>query len=263
MNCDLPNSEGELVQEVPSTCPPILTRTPAPVWSAWSTLGFGVAIAGAFVAVQSFVAIAFAVVMGMTGRRLELNELQSNGLMVSLAICATAPVMVGMSACFSWLKRGLPVREYLGLRAVGFRVYVLSLLGLLPVYGLWLGAKQLLHLPDIPQFMLDVYSTAGWLPLLWFAVVVAAPVAEETFFRGFLYQGLARSPLNAIGAILVTSTIWAGIHLQYEFGEIACVFVLGLLLGYIRYKSNSTWPAIAVHAVSNLVSTLELHFLQN
>ena len=38
------------------------------------------------------------------------------------------------------------------------------------------------------------YSAGSpWPPMLWIAAVIFAPVSEEVFFRGFVYQGLAQS----------------------------------------------------------------------
>jgi membrane protease YdiL (CAAX protease family) len=46
-------------------------------------------------------------------------------------------------------------------------------------------------------------------------------------------------------------------HLQYDwffFGEIFCI---GLLLGYLRYRTGSIWLTIFVHGLNNLLATLQ------
>jgi membrane protease YdiL (CAAX protease family) len=35
------------------------------------------------------------------------------------------------------------------------------------------------------------------------------------------------------------------------------VFSIGLLLGYLRYRTNSTWLTVAVHGLNNLLATLQ------
>jgi len=39
---------------------------------------------------------------------------------------------------------------------------------------------------------------------------------EELFFRGFLFRGLSSSFMGPVGAVLVTSALWALIHTQYD-----------------------------------------------
>ena len=97
----------------------------------------------------------------------------------------------------------------------------------------------------------------GWLPLLWFAVVVVTPFGEETLFRGFLFRGWLRSPRDAWPVIVITSLLWALIHVQYDWYVISQVFVSGLLLGWIRWATGSTLLAILLHGLINCEGMLE------
>ena len=89
------------------------------------------------------------------------------------------------------------------------------------------------------------------------ALLVAAPLFEETFFRGFLFRGFASSFLGVIGTVLVTAGLWALLHVQYDAYGIALVFALGLLLGIARARTGSLWVPIAMHSAANLVATIE------
>jgi membrane protease YdiL (CAAX protease family) len=81
---------------------------------------------------------------------------------------------------------------------------------------------------------------------------VGAPIVEEFAVRGFAYRGWSDSFLGPAGAILLTSALWAAAHTQYDwFGRFA-IFVTGLLLGYFRYRSGSTYLAVVVHSAINL-----------
>lgn len=106
--------------------------------------------------------------------------------------------------------------------------------------------------------MLEVYGTAGnALPLLWLALIVAAPFSEEFLFRGFLFTGLKESRLGAYGTILITSLIWASIHAQYDLYGITTIFVAGIFLGFARLKTNSIWLCVLLHGLMNLIATLQ------
>jgi membrane protease YdiL (CAAX protease family) len=94
--------------------------------------------------------------------------------------------------------------------------------------------------------------------LLWFAVVLVAPVTEELFVRGFLFQGVVRSRLGPVGAIVLSSLAWAVMHTQYDLFGIGTIVLGGLLLGYARLRSQSLYVPIAMHIVQNIVATAEV-----
>ena len=117
-----------------------------------------------------------------------------------------------------------------------------------------------------PGFMVDVLKSAradGALWLLVFAFCVAAPITEEFFARGFLYRGWSESFLRPAGAILLSSAVWTLMHLQYNWFFLAQVFSIGLLLGYLRYLSNSTWLPVILHGLNNLAATVQTIWLAN
>ena len=115
-----------------------------------------------------------------------------------------------------------------------------------------------------PGFMGDVLKSAqndGALWLLVIAFCVAAPISEELFARGFLYRGWSESRLGPAGAIVLSSIAWTALHLQYDWFFFGEVFSIGLLFGYIRYRTASTWLTIVLHGLNNLAATLQTIFL--
>jgi len=112
----------------------------------------------------------------------------------------------------------------------------------------------------VPPFMRESYVTAkmaGALPLFFLAVIVVAPLGEEIAFRGFLFRGLSSTWLGVAGTIIVTSAIWALMHVQYDWVEVAQIVLIGLLLGWLRWASGSTLLTILLHMLTNLGATLE------
>ena len=107
----------------------------------------------------------------------------------------------------------------------------------------------------VPAFVIDSYRTARDAGQLWLLLVgfcIAAPITEELTVRGFLFRGWSQSFLRPIGAIVASSAIWAVVHLQYNWYFVCEVFCVGLIFGYLRYRSHSTWLAVATHAFFNL-----------
>ncbi|MDX9975246.1 MAG: type II CAAX endopeptidase family protein, partial [FCB group bacterium] len=88
--------------------------------------------------------------------------------------------------------------------------------------------------PLLPDWVTGLYTHAPSLPLLFVAVVVAAPLYEELLFRGLLLPGLANSPLGSRWSVVVTSAIFALVHFQYDPYDMLNVFALGVFLGAAR-----------------------------
>jgi uncharacterized protein len=109
----------------------------------------------------------------------------------------------------------------------------------------------------VPEFMREAYATAEPLWLFWIALVVAAPLFEEVFFRGFLFSGLESSALGPAGAIVVTGAVWAAIHFQYDAFDMTLILCLGLVLGVARLSTRSLLVPFVMHATMNLVATAE------
>jgi membrane protease YdiL (CAAX protease family) len=87
--------------------------------------------------------------------------------------------------------------------------------------------------------------------------VIIGPVTEEIVFRGFLFRGLSASFLGVAGTLIVTSIAWALLHVQYDWLTVAQIFLIGLLLGWLRWASGSTLLTISLHVLANLVATIE------
>ena len=94
----------------------------------------------------------------------------------------------------------------------------------------------------------------------WFFVVgvVFAPIVEEIFFRGFLFQGF-RQKYGWVVAILLSSAIFAAAHL--DLVSLIPTFVLGVVLAYVYHMSNSVWPGIILHFLVNAFGLFSAHVL--
>jgi uncharacterized protein len=171
-------------------------------------------------------------------------------------VCALvgAPLILGIVK----LKRGSVASEYLGLRTAPLGS------GLL-----WLGAgaavvfvcELILWLLDHDsggEYTANLYSETFPKWLLWLNLIVAAPILEEMYFRGFLLKGFAISFVGPVAAIGLTSILWAAAHIQYGLPVIAAIFAQGLVLGAARLHTGSLLVPIAIHAANNLFAIIEV-----
>jgi len=86
------------------------------------------------------------------------------------------------------------------------------------------------------------------------SVALSAPLFEEIFFRGFLYQAL-RKNVGAPAAIVATAALFAAIH--EGLFQASLIFSLGVLLAYLMEKAGSIIPCMAVHFLVNGTSLLQ------
>jgi len=97
---------------------------------------------------------------------------------------------------------------------------------------------------------------------IWFFIVGAifAPLVEEIFFRGFLFQGF-RQRYGWMTSMLLSSAIFAVAHLDPVV--LIPTFILGCLLAYVFHRSNSIWPGILLHFLVNSFGLLGAYFASN
>jgi uncharacterized protein len=182
-----------------------------------------------------------------------------DGAAVTLSVLALNPVAVAVLMLAVRLK-GADQAEYLGLVWPGLRSAVIGITGIVLLIGLTDALLFASGRAIVSPFQVVSYTTAtaeGWLPAMWAATVLVAPAGEEIMFRGFLFRGFVCPERSAWPAILVISLLWALPHLQYDWTGIAEIFVAGLFLGWVRWRSGSTLLTFLLHALFNFEGMTE------
>lgn len=188
-------------------------------------------------------------------------ELQNNGTVLSLCTLTSLVACSLLMAIFIKLKKSATIKSYLALNTFsfshsktwfGYLIFALIAIDLTTV---------MLDKDVVPPFMEEVYYTAEPMWLLWLAIVIAAPLFEELFFRGFLLSGLSTSFVGPVLAVIFTSAFWAVIHLQYEPYYMVTIFLLGLLFGFARLKTGSTLLTITMHSLVNFIAMVQVSFM--
>ena len=88
--------------------------------------------------------------------------------------------------------------------------------------------------------------------ILIITIVIIAPIGEELLFRGFLQKGLEKAWNDVTRAILFSSLFFAVIHFNPFW--IIQIYFLGVLLGFLAWKTNSIIPCIIFHIIINATS---------
>ena len=166
-------------------------------------------------------------------------------------------IFIATAVALAWLvARPLPAE--FGLRPAPFRgAAIATVVGGLAFYG-FAAAYSVTVEPSGQQDIIEDLGTAqGDQYLLGTAllVIVLAPVAEEVFFRGFVYRAL-RNRLPAPTAAGLVGLVFGLMHYAGPdtLDLIPVLVVLGVVFCVLYEWTGSLYPAIALHAFNNAVA---------
>jgi membrane protease YdiL (CAAX protease family) len=239
--------------------PVIRTQRPPRIWKFWGTALWGLFIFAAMFAGQIAVVAWFILLREGPIDLAAAIHVVGGGLTISLSVIMGLPAVLAALWIAIRFSR-TPFADYLALRWPSWTNLLIGVAALFVLVMGWDLLSRATGREVAPGFMGEVLKSAradGALWLLVFAFTVAAPITEEFFARGFLYRGWSESFLGPVGAIILSSVVWTALHLQYDWFFFGEVFSIGLLLGYLRYRSNSTWLTVVLHGLNNLAAVVQ------
>lgn len=124
---------------------------------------------------------------------------------------------------------------------------VVASLGLL-IPSAWLQEQM----PDLPNWVeneFDMILRDRW---GYVTIGLLAPLAEEVVFRGAILRSLLSTRLSPWVAIAVSALMFALVHLNPA--QFPHAFVIGLLLGWMYWRTGSILPGMAYHWANNSVA---------
>ena len=232
-------------------------------WGFWATSGLGLVVLMVYLLLSILFVSAVMILSIDTGVNPGTDALEtvnSNPDIVILSTLVGAGIGFLLTLLIAGRRRGASWTEYLAMHRpsskelliwLGITVATVILLGVIGV---------VLDRPAVPEYWVELYSSSSIVPLLVLAVV-AAPLFEESLFRGFLFTGWLSSRLGATGTIVLTAALFTALHAGYDAFDLSQVFVLGLLLGIARYRSGSLVIPVAMHAFSNAIAFLQMAYI--
>lgn len=253
MQPDEPPVSPEVFPEISATGPaealePELTPPPPPppppakdpFWDYTDVLIFIGLFFGCMVAAG--VAAAFA---GLTNHLTPAVALGANCIMYAAIYLSFLGIFAG--------RYHQPVFRALRWRLVPGKVAGWSLAGaiLLTIFVQMIG--NLLRTPKIETPMDEFLNSKAGLIGFGLMAVTLAPIFEELVFRGFL-QPLFSRTFGVVAGIVITAVLFGALHaMEYHFvwQYIAVVSIVGLALGWIRWRTNSLIPSTIMHASYN------------
>jgi membrane protease YdiL (CAAX protease family) len=160
-------------------------------------------------------------------------------------------VVFALSAVGLWVGRDLrAVRERLGLGGLNVRHAAIALAGLVAVCGLNAGTEWVertyfhaLWLRDQDMVKLIAADLSVGAAIL---LGVSAGVGEEILVRGALQPRVG---------LFWASLLFAAAHVQYTWFGMLTIVGLGVTLGVVRKRANTT-TAIIVHGLYDIIAAL-------
>ncbi len=167
-------------------------------------------------------------------------------LIISNVVSSLLTIIIFLKA-----KWTLWARDYLATRPWGVVFWVIILSFGLIIPTMWL--QEELHL-EMPKEMEELFNSMCSTPYGYFTLAILAPWAEEVVFRGAILRKLLEIFSRQMHwvAIVISAIIFGAVHMNMAQGVNA--FVLGLLLGWMYYRTGSIFPGIVLHWANNTIA---------
>ena len=141
---------------------------------------------------------------------------------------------------------------------------VIAAMGAL-IPSIWLQEQM----PELPNWLdneFDMILTDRW---GYLAIGLLAPLSEEIVLRGAVLRSLLSKPLlagrservNAWTAIAISAVFFALIH--FNPAQMPHAFMIGLLLGWMYWRTGSILPGVAYHWANNSIAYILYNIYPN
>jgi membrane protease YdiL (CAAX protease family) len=184
--------------------------------------------------------------------------LASEGLLTQWLIMVFVGMLIGEGAFILGAWRFSVFKYRRGWSALGFRPFKvrkgLILAAAVVLAGLLISVLYDLLVTSDESITIEFTDTGLGLAIITTLAIVIAPVAEEVFFRGFLFTGIGNRYGYGWGAV-ISALIFALAHFMQP-GAFVPIFIFGILLAWLYFKTGSIWACIFTHATYNSLALI-------
>ena len=118
------------------------------------------------------------------------------------------------------------------------------------------------QMPELPNFAEQEFSTILGTPWGYLTIGLLAPLSEEIVLRGAILKELLKSEkLSVWTAITISALMFALIHMNPA--QMPHAFLIGLLLGWMYWRTGSILPGVAYHWANNSIAFVMYAFYPN
>lgn len=113
--------------------------------------------------------------------------------------------------------------------------------------------SEFLGLPDLMQ---DTFLGMSRNVFGIISITIMAPLVEELLFRGAIQGYMLRKGMKPLNAILIASAIFGIVHMNPI--QIPFAFAIGMIFGWLYYRTGSVVPGIIGHFINNSIACLQM-----
>jgi hypothetical protein len=198
---------------------------------------YTIVFAGIEILVGSLVLLAYQLLKG-TG-----TELDAMGVIISSGLAGVVTIAVFLAAKWAVVSRHwIRTRPW----TVLFWCVIATLGSLIP--SSWLQ-ELMPELPNTAEKAFDLVLKDRW---GYFIVGLLAPLSEELVFRGAILRELLKWKENPWIGIIISAMLFSLVHMNPV--QMPHAFLVGILLGWLYYRTDSIIPGVIWHWVNNTVA---------
>lgn len=198
---------------------------------------YTIVFAGIEILVGSLVLLAYQLLMG-TG-----TELDAMGVIISSGLAGVVTIAVFLAAKWAMVSRHwIRTRPW----TVLFWCVIATLGSLIP--SSWLQ-ELMPELPNTAEKAFDLVLKDRW---GYFIVGLLAPLSEELVFRGAILRELLKWKENPWIGIFISAMLFSLVHMNPV--QMPHAFLVGILLGWLYYRTDSIIPGVTWHWVNNTIA---------
>ena len=113
--------------------------------------------------------------------------------------------------------------------------------------------SEFLGLPDLMQ---DTFFAMSRNVFGIISIAIMAPLVEELLFRGAIQGYMLRKGMKPLYTILIASAIFGIVHMNPI--QIPFAFAIGLIFGWLYYRTGSVVPGIVGHFINNSIACIQI-----
>ena len=164
---------------------------------------------------------------------------------------------VAVMALFLWQKWAVVSRHWVRTRPWVVLIWcALAALGTI-IPSAWLQEQM----PELPNLVEEEFDMILRNRYGYFVIGLMAPLAEELVFRGAILRSLLNWNCRPWVAILISAVLFSAAHMNPA--QIPHTLLIGLLLGWMYYRTDSIVPGVVFHWVNNTVAYVVYNLYPN
>ena len=193
----------------------------------------------------------FAYQLGFSAVMMGVSHLivpMDNAMMTSLAMVASTLMMTWHLIHYGYVRIADDKYKEVDTRVLGVSVVF--------VFAAMYVLNLLIEQAGIPNTMEETFVAMSRNSFGVLSIALLAPILEELLFRGAI-QGILQDTLRSPWkAIVISSLIFGIVHMNPA--QIPFAFLLGMMFGWLYYRTGSLLPGIVGHVLNNSIATINM-----